>query len=490
MSQQTSPPSIITGCENSSSYPQKTCSSETENKTAKQACKEIKDMYDLYYKQTKDALGALENWSPAGILKSIGAANKSNQKIQNMISNIQTTLNSSDTESKCLQNSVITQSNIIDFSKCAKIHSDTLIALKDNPTAYKEYLNSRTIENIKQSNKAQITNQCTLNAYIDAINKQEASIENSALAMIMQKSKDLFAQNDSESDQCQFISNEMNACNYLQNRACCYQQNSLNQENILNCTLGLAKDIAQTNEANLNSYCSLTGTTNLSNDQKSKLTNKSEVKVQQTAIGTSLMSFLLFLLVPLLLFGGGTALTAKFAKDLMPFMGLLPLIAGIVFIILYIMEGPQRINRTTMNKPLTESSCSYNYYKGELSTTYKKAKDTCTEDPKCAAVDFIYAVNNDNKPESVDNSITEGYPLNIKGGAIYYDTVGGICDDDPESDEKRYFTMYKSSDSSPKLISGIILIILAIVYTVGYIFMEIRKNTMKSELEMPLLEKR
>jgi len=478
MSTTTKPPK--TGCENSSSS-EKTCKG-SEDRTSRQVCKDIKDQYDTFLK----AVDAVGDWSPAGILRSIGASNKNDTKIQNMIVNIQNTLNSSDIESKCIQDSVISQTNVIDFSKCSELHKETVIALKDNPEALKEYLNSRSIENIKQSNEADIQTQCTLNAYMDAINKQDASVENSALAMIMQKASGLLSQNDANTDQCQFIKNEMNSCNYLKNTACCYQQNAINQSNILNCTLGMAKDIAQTNRANVQNFCSLTGSTNLSNDQKSKLTNKSEVKLQQTSVGTSLLSFLLFLLIPLFFFGGGTIITAKFAKDFMPFMGLIPLIVGIVLIILYVKDGPQRINRSTIDKPLSESTCSYNYYKGELSTTYKDAMEKCAKDSKCVAVDFIYAVDDEDKPESTSDKINDGFPLNINGGAIYYDSVGGICDDDPtSSDEKRYFTLYKSEDNSPKLISGIILIILAIVYTVGYIFIQSRKNDEKPKNESP-----
>ena len=348
------------GCENESNSTTNCKDSDLNNKSGKEACEEVKNQYDVMYKEI-DALG---DWSPAGLLKSLGSSNTVNSKVKNIIDNIQNSINSSDLNTTCGQFSSSNQTNYIGNTPECVAHQEAIIALlKDNPKALKEYLDSLTITDVKQDNTIDIKQQCITNAYMEAANKQDVSVENSALAQILEKSKGLLSDNETNTDQCQYIKNETNACNYLKIRSCCDSKNISDQQNILKCSG--ANKVEQKNSRNSYQYCNLTGTTDLTSDQASHLTNTSTVKSEQFSEGVDPMAFLLFLLLPFIICGGGTVLVGKFAKDLIPFMGLIPIIIGTIFIIIYVIQGSSKINRTVENKPLSGSKCLFNYYKGD-----------------------------------------------------------------------------------------------------------------------------
>lgn len=438
------------------------CSQTLNNMDAKTACQQVKNRYD----EMEKMVDALEDWSPAGILKALGAQNKTDVDIKNMINNLQESLQNIDVQGVCKNKISSIQSNILDNTEC-------VTALKDNPQALKILLDKiGNISNITMENKNTNIQQCVISTYIQALNKQEANIDNSALIQIMQKASGLLSNNESKLNQCQFVSNRNTACTYVKSTSCCFNDNSNVQENILKC-VGANNVILRNQNDNLQ-FCNLSGNTTLSADQLSKLSNKAESKVQQISEGVSPLVLLLFLLIPFLLMGGGTLAFSKFAKDFMPIIGLIPMIAGIIAIAIYFNSKNAKINKTIQNKPLEGSNCDYNYYKGDISTTYKQANYNCNQDPNCQAVDFVYSVDSNNKPESIDSTINEGYPFNINGSAIYYSGYGSYCDEDPK-DDKKYFVLYKNKPASISypiiggclIFVGIIFIIISLkkVYT-------------------------
>ena len=459
----TSTPIIInTGCENAASEI-KTCSPELENKSAKNACDEVVNKYKEWSK-------LIQNWSPVGIIEAIGSNNKSDVRVQNLIKNVQTSINQSDLQNKCSNTNISNQLNIIeDTPECLQYKLQMMESLKNTPELLKDFLDSWNITNVTQDNISSNIKQCILSTHMEALNKQEASIENSALSLLMQKSSGLLSKNDAEQNQCQFVDNTMSACNYLKSTSCCNNKNITTQTNILRCKGG--KDITQKNNMDNFQYCNLTGTSKLSLDQIGKLTNKSSIDTKQISEGINPMSLFLFILLPFIIFGGGVGLTAKYFKDLMPFMGLIPIIIGSVFTIIFATSEKPTINRTVENRPLSGSKCSYNYYTGDILTSYKQAYDKCEKDLECVGADFIYVENSEGGPESVDTEITEGKPFNIKGSAIYYKNINSVCDEEPEDDGKKYFTFYKNSKNNMFLIAGVSLIILCILYSIAYKFL-------------------
>jgi len=195
----------------------------------------------------------------------------------------------------------------------------------------------------------------------------------------------------------------------------------------------------------------------ISNDLANKLVNVQE----SVNKGVDLMSLLLFLLIPFIIFGGSFGLSLKYFKEIVPFLGIFPFVGGIVMLIIYLTTKP-KMERTVENKPFHKSSCNYNPYKSEK-VHYQKAIDTCLNDNNCVAVDIIYETDTKGEPKEILTTLTK--PFNIIGDVIYYDNAPYICDEEPQDDKKKYYTVYKNVRNNTMLISSILLIIIGIIYT-------------------------
>ena len=420
-----------------------------------EACKQVYDEYDTMSK----IIDSMGDWSPAGVLKALGSSNNTNVVQRNAIKNLQETVNNSESYQSCTSDAISTQSNIIDQSECLRIVKDTCAMMGTDDGKLKclqELKDFGNVSNITQENKNTAIQQCLMNSAMSMLTKQGASIDNTALAMVLQKSSGLLSSNESNIDQCQIIDNTQSVCSYLNSTMCCNNKANSDQSNILKCAN--ATDIKQTNINSSLQSCSLTDTTTLTAEQISALSNSSSAKSDQTSTGTSLMGFLLLLFAPLLLMGGSGLIAAKFATKLLPFLGLIPIIAGVITIIYYVVQPTAKITQTVHDKPLSGSKCVKNNSTGDVSITYKKAYDKCESDVNCVAVDFI--TSKDGPTTDLDN---------IWGSAIYYNSTGGICDEDINDSKNKYYTFYKDSGKSIyTLIGGILLIVLGVVYTVIY----------------------
>ena len=304
----------------------KTCSdSIPPDMTAVEACQKVKDSYDIMEKMV-DAIG---DWSPAGIIRAIGASNIATVDQKNLINNIQTTIQQSNLTENCTSESISTQLNVIETtSSCLTFRDKMIETLKNNPEAQNKLIASWDITDITQENIDTTVQQCTLSATMNALSQQKTSIDNTALSLLMQKSSDLLASNDVNQNQCQVINNTQTVCNYLNTVLCCNNTASTDQSNILRCSGG--KNVVQSNTKAALQSCNLTGTSTLTADQISALTNKATADTKQTAVGTSAFAFILLLLIPVISFGVIGGVGFKFFTNLMPYFGVIPLITCVI----------------------------------------------------------------------------------------------------------------------------------------------------------------
>jgi len=411
----------------------KKCGNDLENMTAAEACDAVADSF----KAMSDVIDSLGDWSPAGILKALGSSNKLSEKQRNVINNVQKTIQEANLTQSCTSSAVSTQLNVIEVTEeCQKSREKMLEILKNNPEAQEKLIASWDITDIKQENVDTVVQQCTLSATMSALSTQGTSVDNTALALILQKSSGLLSSNDVDKEQCQVINNQQTACNYLNTVLCCTNSSSAEQENVLRCSGG--KNVIQNNISSKLQACNLTGTSTLTADQISALTNKSVSDTKQESTGTSMLEIFLILILPLLIFGVTIGVTAKFFSNLMPFLGIIPFTIGVIMIIIY--STSSVIYLTTKNKSLSNSDgkCKFNNYDGDISISYDNAYDKCAKDSKCIAVDFMY----NTEKFKTDTSNNKGNPFDILGSAVYYDNAEE-CNVDSESDDTTSYTFYK-----------------------------------------------
>lgn len=456
------------------------------NKKPVEVCNELKTTYSFL----EDIVKAAGDFTPAGVIRAIGSSNKATTNQKTICNNIINSTNISDSIQNC--NNIVNSSQINVISQpegCAEMQNKIIASLKDNPTSLKIYLESLNVENVTQSNESNDLQQCTLSSYMSALNKQEASIDNAAIALLLQKSSDLLSSNEITQNQCQNLNNELTACNYLKSIACCSNSVSNEQSNSLYKCNGAVKNIVQKNLKNNYQFCNMSNTSTLSNEELAALLNKSTMDTTQVSVGTSALSFLLFFLLPLaftFVFGG---IAAKFVKKSIPFLGLIPIIVGAVLLIYYFTSSPSQINSTVKDKPLISSKkITSNNYSGNSDISYNDAYNNCEKDDKCVAVDFIY----DKTDPKTDTKISKGSPYNIKGSSIYYSSTNGISNEDPpkfndnpkekkKGEQKSYYTFYKDKRSQMPLYVGIFCIVLGILYSIALFIYHLNKRNSQKD---------
>ena len=452
------------------------------NKKPVEVCNELKKTYSFL----EDIVKAVGDFSPVGVIKAIGSSNKATTNQKTICNNIINSTNISESIQNC--NNIVnsSQTNVISQPEgCAEMQNKIIASLKDNPTSLKIYLESLNVENVTQSNESNDLQQCTLSSYMSALNKQEASIDNAAIALLLQRSSDLLSSNEITQNQCQNLNNELTACNYLKSIACCSNSVSNEQSNSLYKCNGAVKNIVQKNLKNNYQFCNMSNTSTLSNEELAALLNKSTMDTTQVSVGTSALSFLLFFLivVGLPIVAGGVV--AKMFNNIIPFLGFIPIFVGAVLLIYYFfISSPSQINSTVKDKPLISSKkITSNNYSGNSDISYNDAYNNCEKDDKCVAVDFIY----DKTDPKTDTTISKGSPYNIKGSSIYYSSINGISNEDPpkfndnpkekkKGEQKSYYTFYKKENPKTPLYVGIFSIVLGILYSIALFIYHLNKK--------------
>jgi len=429
----------------------------------KNTCDKIKNQYDVLIQQSKDYVKALKEttkaFSLAGLLEELGARNKSNVKLQNVINNVQQATQTTVSNQNC-QNLVNNlQQNIIeDTAECINQQKEIIIALKDSPQQLNAYLSSLQVSNVNQDNKSQVQQQCVLQNYIASTLKLDASVESAALLKVMQQSSDLFASSESEVDMCTNVNNTMTSCQYIKSNLCCVNEMNSTQQNIIKCKG--ATNVSQRNANTALQICNLTGSTTVDAGLITKLKSSVSVSLSQTATGTSLMSFVLLLAVIILGPPLGVGLFSFFLPKeiVVAFFGIICIVIGIVILNMHkpLPEKPEFINKTRDQPIFAAKDYKPNSsYKPSAQTDikpikYGAAKKICLDDKNCLAMDFSITKIDPDKDITDDNV----------GVPVFYNSIkdGYYCEENIDDSKNTYFTSYKPFQSSPLDIYGKLLI--------------------------------
>ena len=412
----------------------------------KNTCEKIKNQYDVLIQQSKDYVKSAEvitnGFTLSGLLKELGTRNKSNIKLQNVITNYQQSSQTSDIDNKCGNKNTNVQQNIIeDTTDCVKIQGENIASLKDNPEALRIYLESLGANNIDQENTTESKQQCVLNNYIAAMKKIEASVESAALLKVMQKSSDLFASSETEMDMCNNVNNTVSSCQYIKSNLCCVNDSNSSQLNLIKCKS--ANKVTQRNVNKALQICNLTGSTTVDASLIAKLKNSVSADISQTATGTSLMSFVLLLAVIILGPPLGVGLFSFFLPKeiVVAFFGILCIIIGIVLLNMHkpLPERPEFINKTR-DMPIFAAK----YFKPNSS--YQPKAQSEIKPIKYNAAKKKINDNQDIKEDDV------GVPV------FYNSTKDGYCEEEIEDEKNTYFTNYKPHTPTPYDIYGKLLI--------------------------------
>jgi len=437
--------------------PSSRCSEDLKKEVdVKTTCEKIKNEYDVLVEQAKIAGEVLTSFTLPGFLKSLGASNKVSSKMKSVIENFQRQIQIVDTTQTCENAVNLIQSNKITLSdKCRDYQIEMAKLLKDSPYLG-QFLVSTEFKNLRQKNESEVRQQCVLQTYIATALKMDASIESAALVKFLQKSSDLMASNEADTEICNNIRSEMNSCQYVKTNLCCNNKFNLTQQNLVECP---ANNISQENSKTALQICNLAGTTTVDAGLTTKLKSSLSLSVSQTATGTSMMWFVIFIALFILGPPLGVGLFSLFLPKeiVVAFFGIICIVIGIVLWNIYkpLPSPPEFINKTR-DKPIfaAKDYRPNSSYKPTAQTEIKSikygaAKKICLDDKNCRAMDFSITKIKDNEEITDDNV---GIP-------VFYNSIKDeYCEEDIEDKKNTYFTSYKYPTPTPYDIYGKILI--------------------------------
>lgn len=432
------------------------------------------------------------------LVKAFGSNNELNQKMRNIINNVQKSITTTDTQQKCDNLVSSIQQNIIQNSpECIEKNNETLkiiLPLLPESERLDFAKNFNKISDITQENISTIRQQCVLNSIMESIKKQDVSIESIALAEFMQQASGMLANNKSSQDLCTIVNSEQTTCDYLKTRLCCSNIANLSQTNILDCAFN-ANNIQQLNNLEILQVCNLTGATTVDTNLISKSSAKTKVSGSQKAVGIDFFSAIIGLVIFLVLFIGAPLLFAGgVIKKLIP-MILILVAFGFVF---YGLLSKKKIDtykpgydETVNNIPLFKNeNCESNSYGGDIGITYEDAFNKCLNDENCVGLDFSHSKKGYQINENAKN---KNEPFNIYGVSLYFDKINSVCRTSSEDiDEKNtYYTGYKSQKSDVWLNSYIFIIFGIILFIMGIVILfSLKKKSEDSSKNTNLLSKK
>ncbi len=274
----------------------------------------------------KDAIRAVKDSIPIigtlnKLVDKIGGQNESSQQINSFTSTDIKMIQDSRKSNNCKNVTTSDQKNeIIQNPDCIKNISyicGNPITGKPDLNCIKEMTAVMKIKGINQSNKAKAASDCEINAAIQALSKQESSIENVAKLQALQNASGSGASNKTQQAGCTEINTNISDEKYLKAMSECINEVKTTQLNMLN-VCG-ATDVNQSNDVDLMNKC-LVGAGIISQSSQGSSTKiDTSVASEQTAIGLSPMASLassgsscicccviiiIIVLVPMLMGGG------------------------------------------------------------------------------------------------------------------------------------------------------------------------------------------
>ena len=212
------------------------CPKELEQMTALDACKAIEKQQTGFW----DGLTNLASVAfPIGGL--VNNLTSKNDSIANFINETKISVDQTQLStalSACEAQVKVVQSNLLDTTTCdaqyyaqqATLDSFLNDALKRGDTQAAEYIQKAKDKatdmmtrdlTIVQTNDADVSNKCKVNAVLSALAKADATIANTAMMDLMQKASGPMTSNSNTTNSCNKVSVSQTGCQYVSSKSCC-----------------------------------------------------------------------------------------------------------------------------------------------------------------------------------------------------------------------------------------------------------------------------
>ena len=285
------------------------CPKELEGKSPFEACKIVeakeKSTLDKLLDFGKVAVGVL---GPGGAIASVassvaGAMGSTNDSTQNFINETGISIDNKQlTESlaACDIQVKIVQSNLVDTRECDAqfdAQQTTLNGFLNAATVRKDYegaafiqkaitnlTDTRQTGTIDQSNDAELTVKCKVNALLSVLAKADVTVANTAMMDILQKASGPATSNASNTNVCNKTFVKQTGCQYVSNKSCCMVEFEGKQSNV---KLGCPQGGHQTNRFVANMECNAGATSDVKSESGTGVKNDTDVTNKQEATTSS-----------------------------------------------------------------------------------------------------------------------------------------------------------------------------------------------------------
>lgn len=156
-------------------------------------------------------------------------------------------------QEECRNETAVEQVNKISQSpECIREYG-TLCSMLSSDAAKLDCIRQSKIENITQSNALKSQSKCVINKVIDTLTQQSPTVENVAKLIAVQEQSGLMNKNESITNNCNEVNQNISSTNFLENVTNCINKVSAKQKNALK-VCG-ASNITQSNMADMIGDC-------------------------------------------------------------------------------------------------------------------------------------------------------------------------------------------------------------------------------------------
>lgn len=251
--------------------------------TAKDACNKISSEAE----KIKAHYGGIEN-----VAKSLPVLNlfnpssyksgdtSSEEMMRNIVNTNLSECDIAKIESDCKNTASSVQSNIIDNSQCPACSDPEILRI--NPAIC-------SVSGVKQTNKANISQSCTLQSAIQSLRQKTNSVDAQALANVMQEANGLLTgRGTHQSENCNVVDTDMSSRSYLETKASCANNLAVDQKNHLG-VCGQVTDVIQQNKFDSMQSCVIENTVSKEAvlDAEAKMKQQTDIKQEGTGVTTA-----------------------------------------------------------------------------------------------------------------------------------------------------------------------------------------------------------
>ena len=242
------------------------CPSVPTGLSAKQACEQV---------QSKaSALQGMENtikdFTWAGIIDAFKPKSKATQRLRQIISN------------KDVLDTLIKQTGVCDNAQqneqtnsvTAEGTAACIAAYKAAGLSPSQISEAMSATNITQDNEVDASQQCGINQMLGALSNLSASVDNSAVQKTLNQAKGMSTASSAQNE-CQYISNQVDSCKYLQQMQCCSNSEDDKQDNHVDANCAEVKGAHQTNKLESFQSCTMTTQSKITQNVAQAITNAS-----------------------------------------------------------------------------------------------------------------------------------------------------------------------------------------------------------------------